>query len=125
MSREKSNTLESLLKDVPTSRRQALMRLLASTGALALLPTTQLVALEQRPPGRGKGKGNGDWPGDGRRRGKGKGDWPGDGRGRGKGNRPGDGRGKGDWPGEGGGRGKGKGGPPRGPARNPLFDATR
>ncbi len=95
MSKEVRNKIDALLKDVPTGRRQALRRLLMGAGALALLPSSTLLALE---PGQRQGKGGG--------RGGGKGGGKG-GRG-GKGNRPG-GSGKGGFPGEGSGKGQGRG----------------
>ena len=105
MSREMTNTLDALLKDVPTSRRQALKRLLAGTGASALallLPTTTLLAQDPRQPCRPN-----QGPGDGSGKGRGKGD--GSGRGQGKGEGSGQGRGRG----QGKGRGRGKGTPPQ------------
>ena len=102
MSNHTINELDGLLKTVPPNRRQALRRLLGAAGALAVLPRTTLLALEQRGD-EGQGKGGGR-PGGG-----GKGNRPGDGsgkgKGRGKGGRPGDGSGKGR--GQGKGRGKG------------------
>ena len=61
MSRSIMEKLDALLTNVPTSRRQALKRLLAGGGALALLPAATLLADEQQPrrPGKGKGGGKG------------------------------------------------------------------
>ena len=58
MSREITTKLDTLLQGVPTSRRQALRRLLAGAGALALLPSSTLLAQAPQPgqrPGRGEG----------------------------------------------------------------------
>ena len=83
MSNHVLNELDGLLKTVPPNRRQALRRVLGAVGALALLPRTTLLALEQRGDGgqgKGGGGGKGNWPGDG----------TGKGRGRGKGTQPDD-----------------------------------
>ena len=48
MSREIGEQLETLLKNIPTTRRQALRRLLAGAGALAVLPTATVLAQVNR-----------------------------------------------------------------------------
>ena len=73
MSQDTKEQVEALLKSVPTTRRQALRRLLLTGTALALaLPATTVLAQDQ-PPGPGDGTGRGKGGGKGKGKGGGKG----------------------------------------------------
>ena len=72
MSGSITEKLDALLTNVPTSRRQALKRLLAGGSALALLPAATLLADEQQPQRPGKGKGGDRGGGQGKGGGRGK-----------------------------------------------------